>query len=47
MVDQFVQGRRQVISGWEVGFEGMKVGARRRLFIPYKMAYGEQGRGSD
>src|SRR5277367_2349983 len=43
---QFVQGRRQVISGWEMGFEGMKVGGRRRLFIPYEMAYGEQGRGS-
>src|SRR5580658_2447881 len=43
---QFVQGRRQVISGWEMGFEGMKVGGRRRLFIPYAMAYGEQGRGS-
>src|ERR1700689_5568136 len=43
---QFVQGRRQVISGWEMGFEGMKVGGRRRLFIPNQMAYGEQGRGS-
>jgi|HubBroStandDraft_1064217.scaffolds.fasta_scaffold83211_2 peptidylprolyl isomerase len=43
---QFVQGRRQVISGWEMGFEGMKVGGRRRLFIPYQMAYGEQGRDS-
>jgi len=43
---EFVQGRRQVISGWEMGFEGMKVGGRRRLFIPYQMAYGEQGRGS-
>jgi peptidylprolyl isomerase len=43
---QFVQGRRQVISGWEMGFEGMKVGGKRRLFIPYQMAYGEQGRDS-
>jgi uncharacterized damage-inducible protein DinB len=43
---EFVQGRRQVISGWEMGFEGMKVGGKRRLFIPYQMAYGEQGRGS-
>jgi uncharacterized damage-inducible protein DinB len=43
---EFVQGRRQVISGWEMGFEGMKVGGKRRLFLPYQMAYGEQGRGS-
>jgi len=43
---QFVQGRRLVISGWEVGFEGMKVGGKRRLFIPYQLAYGETGQGS-
>ena len=41
----FVQGRRQVIAGWDIGFEGMKVGGKRRLFIPYQFAYGEQGRG--
>ena len=43
---KFVQGRRQVISGWEVGFEGMQVGGKRRLFLPYQLAYGEAGRGS-
>jgi uncharacterized damage-inducible protein DinB len=43
---KFVQGRRQVISGWEVGFEGMQVGGKRRLFVPYQLAHGELGRGS-
>src|SRR5580658_8773237 len=42
----FVQGRRQVIAGWDVGFEGMKVGGRRTLFIPYQFGYGEAGNGS-
>jgi uncharacterized damage-inducible protein DinB len=42
---KFVQGRRQVIAGWEMGFEGMKVGGKRRLFLPYALAYGEKGRG--
>jgi uncharacterized damage-inducible protein DinB len=42
---KFVQGRRQVIAGWEMGFEGMKVGGKRRLFLPYALAYGESGRG--
>ena len=40
----FAQGARRVISGWDAGFEGMRVGARRRLFIPYQLAYGELGR---
>ena len=42
---QFVQGRRQVIAGWEMGFEGMKVGGKRRLFVPHALAYGEKGHG--
>jgi hypothetical protein len=41
---KFVQGKRLVIAGWEAGFEGMKVGGKRRLFIPYQLAYGEAGR---
>lgn len=43
---KFIQGRRRVIAGWEAGFEGMQVGGKRRLFIPYQMAYGEKGRGA-
>src|SRR5215813_3155159 len=41
----FVQGRRQVIAGFDIGFAGMKVGGKRRLFLPHQLAYGEKGRG--
>jgi peptidylprolyl isomerase len=41
---RFEQGKRRVIPGWDAGFEGMRVGGRRRLFIPYQLAYGELGR---
>jgi peptidylprolyl isomerase len=40
----FPVGYRRVISGWDLGFEGMQVGAQRRLIIPYQLAYGERGR---
>jgi peptidylprolyl isomerase len=34
------QGVGRVIPGFDYGLEGMKVGGKRRLFIPWQMAYG-------
>jgi peptidylprolyl isomerase len=40
----FPQGVHRVIMGWDSGFQGMHVGGKRRLFVPYQLAYGEAAR---
>lgn len=37
-------GARGIIEGFQKGLSGMKVGGKRRVTIPYEMAYGKNGR---
>jgi peptidylprolyl isomerase len=37
---QIPQGVGRVIPGFDFGLEGMKVGGKRRIFIPWQLAYG-------
>jgi peptidylprolyl isomerase len=42
---EFTVGRGEVIRGWDVGVLGMKVGGQRRIIVPPRMAYGDEGMG--
>lgn len=39
----FPVGARRVITAWDTGFDGMRVGGKRRLIVPYQLAYGVFG----
>ncbi|GAM28101.1 hypothetical protein SAMD00019534_112770 [Acytostelium subglobosum LB1] len=40
---EFTLGEGKVIPGWERGVQGMCMGEKREIRIPYQLAYGESG----
>jgi peptidylprolyl isomerase len=41
-----IQGTGRPFPGWDQGFDGMKVGGKRRVFIPWQLGLGAQERPS-
>ena len=39
----FTLGVGEVIKGWEIALQKMKVGAKRRLIVPSRLGYGKRG----
>ncbi|XP_055817437.1 peptidyl-prolyl cis-trans isomerase FKBP43-like isoform X2 [Solanum dulcamara] len=44
---KFRLGDKDVIEGWNLGLDGMRVGDKRRLTVPPSVGYGSQGAGEN